>query len=172
MQTECSADLFGFTPVEGRAVVTAFDGGRMTSEAGAMLLGATDGRLRLTERFAGCFTDYRAAELVEHTVPSLVRQRRPRIVSMMKRPTWSLSSTVAVWISLANRSRPGLGGARLRRPLRRSARSDRVAGAVRGADLAFPETRGERRGAGSAAFVCGTLLSGHAIARFGIAVAV
>ena len=34
----------------------------------------------LTERFAGCFTDYRAAELVEHTVPSLVRQRRPRIV--------------------------------------------------------------------------------------------
>jgi hypothetical protein len=41
-----------------------------------------------------------------------------------------------------------------------------------GADLAFPETRGERRGAGSAAFVCGTLLSGQAIARFGIAVAV
>src|ERR1700720_449795 len=43
---------------------------------------------------------------------------------------------------------------------------------VRGPDLAFPETRGERRGAGSAAFVCGTLLSGQAIARFGIAVAV
>src|ERR1700719_1174075 len=40
------------------------------------------------------------------------------------------------------------------------------------ADLAFPETRGERRGAGSAAFACGTLLSGQAIARFGIAVAV
>ena len=75
MQTECSADLFGFAPVEGRAVVTAFDGGRMTSEAGAMLLGATDSRLRLIERFAGCFTDYRAAELVEHTVPSLVGQR-------------------------------------------------------------------------------------------------
>jgi Transposase DDE domain group 1 len=55
-------------------VVTAFDGGRMTSEAGAMLLGATDGRLRLTERFAGCFTDYRAAELVEHTVPNEARR--------------------------------------------------------------------------------------------------
>ena len=39
MQTECSADLFGFARVEGRAVVAAFDGGRMTSEAGAMLLG-------------------------------------------------------------------------------------------------------------------------------------
>ena len=75
MQTECSADLFGFAPVEGRAVVAAFDGGRMTSEAGAMLLGATDGQLRLIERFAGCFTDHRAAALVEHTVPGLVGQR-------------------------------------------------------------------------------------------------
>jgi Transposase DDE domain group 1 len=75
MQTECSADLFGFAPVEGRAVVAAFDGGRMTSEAGAMLLGATDGQLRLIERFAGCFTDYRAADLIEHTVPGLVGQR-------------------------------------------------------------------------------------------------
>src|SRR5436190_17249118 len=75
MQTECSAALFGVAPVEGRQVVAAFDGGRMTSEAGAMLLGATDGQLRLVERFAGCFTDHRAAELVEHTVPSLVGQR-------------------------------------------------------------------------------------------------
>ena len=49
MQTECSADLFGFTPVEGRKVVAAFDGGTMTSsEAGAMLLGATDGQIRLS----------------------------------------------------------------------------------------------------------------------------
>ena len=75
MQTECSADLFGFAPVEGRAVVAAFDGGRMTSDAGAMLLGATDGQLRLIERFGGCFTDHRAAALVEHTVPGLVGQR-------------------------------------------------------------------------------------------------
>src|ERR1700750_1752045 len=75
MQTECSADLFGFAPVEGRAVVAAFDGGRMTSEAGAMLLGATNGQLRLIERFAGCFTDHRAADLVEHPVPGLVGQR-------------------------------------------------------------------------------------------------
>ena len=75
MQTKCSADLFGFAPVEGRAVVAAFDGGRMTSEAGAMLLGTTDGQLRLIERFAGCFVDHRAADLVEHTVPGLVGQR-------------------------------------------------------------------------------------------------
>jgi hypothetical protein len=75
MQTECSADLFGFAPVDGRAVVAAFDGGRMTSDAGAMLLGAADRRIGLIERFAACFTDHRAADLVEHRVATLVGQR-------------------------------------------------------------------------------------------------
>jgi hypothetical protein len=54
MQTECSADLFGFTPVEGRNVVAAFDGGRMTSEAAALLLGAADKQIGLIARFTGC----------------------------------------------------------------------------------------------------------------------
>ena len=40
-----------------------------------MLLGAADSQFRLVQRFAGCFTDHRAAELVEHTVPRLVGQR-------------------------------------------------------------------------------------------------
>ena len=75
MQTECSADLFGFAPVEGHKVVAAFDGGTMTSEAGAMLLGATDKQIRLIERFAGCFNDYRDADLVVHEVAGLVGQR-------------------------------------------------------------------------------------------------
>jgi hypothetical protein len=75
MQTECSADLFGFTAVDGRAVVAGFDGGKMTSDAGAMLLGATDRAIGLIERFAGCFKDHRAADLIEHTVPTLVGQR-------------------------------------------------------------------------------------------------
>ena len=42
MQTECSRDSFGFTAVEGREVVAAFNGGAITSDAGALLLGATD----------------------------------------------------------------------------------------------------------------------------------
>src|ERR1700719_4724646 len=75
MRTECRADLFGFVPVEGRAVVAAFDGGKMTSEGGGMLLGATERAIGLVARFAGCFTDYRAADLVEHTVASMVGQR-------------------------------------------------------------------------------------------------
>ena len=75
MQTQCSADLFGFAPVGGRKVVVAFDGGTMTSEGGAVLLGAADKRIRLIERFAGCFTDYRDADLVVHEVAGLVGQR-------------------------------------------------------------------------------------------------
>jgi hypothetical protein len=75
MPTECSADLFGFTAVEGRAVVAGFDGGAMTSDAGAMLLGAADRAIGVIARFAGCFEDRRAAELIEHTVPTLVGQR-------------------------------------------------------------------------------------------------
>jgi hypothetical protein len=75
MQTECSADRFGFAPVEGHKVVAAFDGGKMTSDAGALLLGAADRAIGLIERFAGCFTDRRAAALIEHAVPTLVGQR-------------------------------------------------------------------------------------------------
>ena len=75
MPTECSADLFGFAPVEGRSVVAAFDGGAITSDAGALLLGAADRAIRLVERFAGCFQDGRDAERVEHAVATLVGQR-------------------------------------------------------------------------------------------------
>ena len=75
MQTECSVDLFGFAPVAGRAVVAGFDGGKMTSDGGAVLLCATDRTIGLIERFAGCFTDHREADLIEHTVAALVGQR-------------------------------------------------------------------------------------------------
>jgi Transposase DDE domain group 1 len=75
MPTECSVDLFGFAPVEGRAVVASFDGGRITSDAGGLLLGAADRALGLVKRFAACFTDRRQRELVEHEVETLVGQR-------------------------------------------------------------------------------------------------
>src|SRR5580693_3689459 len=75
MPTECSRDLFGFAPVEGREVVAAFDGGAITSDAGALLLGAADHRLRLTARFAACFHDVRRRHLIEHEVVTLLGQR-------------------------------------------------------------------------------------------------
>ena len=42
MLTECSAERFDFGTVEGRSVAAAFDAGLVTSDAGALLLGATD----------------------------------------------------------------------------------------------------------------------------------
>jgi hypothetical protein len=75
MPTECIPDLFGFAPVERRAVVASFDGGSMTSDAGGLLLGATDRAVGLMERFAGCFVDRRNQTLIEHEVRTLVGQR-------------------------------------------------------------------------------------------------
>jgi hypothetical protein len=75
MPTDCSTDLFGFTEVEGREVVAAFDGGAITSDAGALLLGAADRAIGLIDRFAACFHDKRRPELVEHEVATLVGQR-------------------------------------------------------------------------------------------------
>jgi hypothetical protein len=53
MPTECSADLFGFAPVGGREVVAGFDGGTITSDAGALLLGAADRAIGLLDRLGG-----------------------------------------------------------------------------------------------------------------------
>jgi hypothetical protein len=75
MPTECSPTLFEFAPVEGRRVVASFEGGAITSGAGALLLGQADCAIGLTERFAARFTDRRTPELVECQVETLVMQR-------------------------------------------------------------------------------------------------
>jgi hypothetical protein len=75
MATECRQDSLDFGTVEGRAVVGAFDGGVISSDAGALLLGAADKAIRLIGRFASCFIDRREAESIEHTTRTLVGQR-------------------------------------------------------------------------------------------------
>jgi hypothetical protein len=75
MQTECTPNLFGFEPVEGRQVVAAFDGGPITSDAGALLLGAADRSIAMMHRLAACFHDTRRQNLIEHEVVTLVGQR-------------------------------------------------------------------------------------------------
>ena len=56
-------------------MVAGFDGGAITSNAGALLLGATDRAIGLVARFAACFRDARAPRGVEHAVATLVGQR-------------------------------------------------------------------------------------------------
>jgi hypothetical protein len=75
MPTGFVPGLFDFAPVEGRAVVAGFDGGAITSDAGALLLGTTDRATGLVRRFAGCFNDARRRNRIEHGVATLVGQR-------------------------------------------------------------------------------------------------
>lgn len=75
MPTECSAERFDFGVVEGRVVDAAFDAGLVTSDAGSLLLGATDRAIDMVDRFAACFRDYRRQDLVEHAVATLIGQR-------------------------------------------------------------------------------------------------
>ena len=75
MLTECSQDSFDFGSVERRRVVAAFDGGTMTSDGGALLLGATDKAIGLVGRFSACFSDARDPGLIEHSLETLVGQR-------------------------------------------------------------------------------------------------
>ena len=50
MPTECSAELFEFGEAARCVVVAGFDGGAVTSDAGALLLGATDRTIRPPSR--------------------------------------------------------------------------------------------------------------------------
>ena len=75
MPTECTPTLFEFEAVERRAVMAGFDGGDITSNAGALLLGQVDRGLGLMRRFAACFNDRRDPRFVEHEVETLVGQR-------------------------------------------------------------------------------------------------
>ena len=75
MPTDCSQDSFDFGTVERRQVVGAFDGGEITSDAGALLLGQADTAIRLVPRLAACFQDGRSPAFVVHQLPAMLRQR-------------------------------------------------------------------------------------------------
>ena len=73
--TECSQAGFEFHALFSREVIGRFDGGQITSDGGGLLLREVERRTRILERFAGCFTDHRATDRIEHSVPELVAQR-------------------------------------------------------------------------------------------------
>ncbi len=75
MQTDCNTGKFDFGEAEGRRIEARFDGGTLTSNAGALLLGKVDKALRLTQRLSACFVDGRNPVLIEHEVETLLGQR-------------------------------------------------------------------------------------------------
>jgi hypothetical protein len=75
METQCNQGSFKFQEVGGREIVARFDGGRVTSDGGGLLLREIEERFRFNEKFAACFTDHRDPDLIEHPVVDLVKQR-------------------------------------------------------------------------------------------------
>lgn len=75
MTTECTQVAFEFQHLKKRDIRAQFDGGRITSDGGGLLLREVEKRTGILRQFAACFTDYRNADRIEHTVEELVAQR-------------------------------------------------------------------------------------------------
>ena len=54
--------LPGLSPVQGKAVIARFDGGRLSSEGGLVALREIERRLAIADRFAACLKDPRMPE--------------------------------------------------------------------------------------------------------------
>ncbi len=75
MPRRCSPTEMEFGSAGGRRVVADFDGGLVSSDAGALLLGEADNAVGLTERFAACFADRRSRLFTVHPLKALIGQR-------------------------------------------------------------------------------------------------
>jgi hypothetical protein len=67
--------LPGLSPVQGKAVVARFDGGRLSSEGGLLALREIERRLGLADRLASCLVDPRAPDRVVHCLAEIIRFR-------------------------------------------------------------------------------------------------
>jgi hypothetical protein len=75
MGTECTAGQLEFHGLGRRAVVGQFDGGKISSDSGGLLLREVEQRTHILKRLAGCFVDHRDETQIEHSVESLIKQR-------------------------------------------------------------------------------------------------
>jgi hypothetical protein len=73
--TQCTQSEFSFEAHFSRQVVAAFDGGRLTTDGGGLLLRQADRKIGLLRRVAGCFRDARRPERIEHSLSVMLAQR-------------------------------------------------------------------------------------------------
>jgi hypothetical protein len=66
---------FSFPAVHAKKVTAAFDGGRLTSNGGVMLLSIADRRLGLAARLARVFPDRRDPTRIVHSLADMFRAR-------------------------------------------------------------------------------------------------
>ncbi len=74
METICHKQLT-FGSLFSKEIIADFEGGRITSDAGGLLLRELDQRYRLAEKAARCLRDPREPHKVKHDLLTLVRQR-------------------------------------------------------------------------------------------------
>jgi len=75
METQCIREQMEFHQLGRRAVIGRFDGGKISCDAGGVLLREVEKRTEILKRLAGCFRDYRNEDRIEHSVESLLKQR-------------------------------------------------------------------------------------------------
>lgn len=75
MRTDCNSPSIAFTPVGRRQLLAGFDGGKITSDAGALLLREVAGKSKLFQRMAAVVPDPRDPELIEHEQQTMFAQR-------------------------------------------------------------------------------------------------
>ncbi len=66
---------FPFPAVGRKKITAAFDGGRLSSDGGVMLLAQAERRLGIAERLARVIPDRRDPERVKHAIPDMIRAR-------------------------------------------------------------------------------------------------
>jgi len=67
--------LPGLSPVQSKAIVARFDGGRLSSEGALLALREIERRLGGSDRLAECLKDPRAPERVGHRLVEIIRFR-------------------------------------------------------------------------------------------------
>lgn len=80
MQTHCISEQLEFEGFDSHKVIAGFDGGAISSDAGALLLRHVDSAIGLFGRVAACFIDGRDRDCTVHSVRTLVGQRIAAIV--------------------------------------------------------------------------------------------
>lgn len=61
--------------LKGKNIIANFEGGKITSDAGIVLMAELDKKLKITARLAECFQDYRDQSKVDYSVHQLLAQR-------------------------------------------------------------------------------------------------
>jgi len=66
---------FGFTAICGKKVTAAFDGGRLTSDGGVLLLAQAERKMQICKQLAACIADRRDPSRVVHSLDDILRAR-------------------------------------------------------------------------------------------------